>query len=151
MPIYDLTGFPKKTQEQLSFSEEKVTCELPVHKESDSKEKSTLLSSFIARLFFFVLLLLDLLWGIYCLFLLIIGSIGSLLTIHRVAFFTRLQKKGGLSLRRSLVCALALLVALFSPAFGIMIACTYFLMYDKGGIEEVIPAALQEQFREFFN
>jgi hypothetical protein len=31
-----------------------------------------------------------------------------------------------------------------------MIACTYFVMYDKEGIEEVVPASLQEQFKEFF-
>jgi len=30
-----------------------------------------------------------------------------------------------------------------------MIACTYFMMYDKKGIQEVVPRSLQEQFQEF--
>ncbi|MBI3236532.1 MAG: hypothetical protein HYZ48_02320 [Chlamydiales bacterium] len=55
-----------------------------------------------------------------------------------------------LTVKRSLVCGLSLFITLFSPAFGIMIACTYFLMYDKTGIEEVVPASLQSQFKEFF-
>jgi hypothetical protein len=54
------------------------------------------------------------------------------------------------SIKRSFVCALALLVALFSPAFGIMIACTYFLMYDKAGMEEVVPSSIQSQFKDMF-
>ena len=53
-------------------------------------------------------------------------------------------------MRRALVCGLSLLIAICSPAFGIMVACTYFLMYDKEGIEEVVPASLQDQFTSFF-
>jgi hypothetical protein len=45
---------------------------------------------------------------------------------------------------------LALLIALLSTGFGIMIACTYFVMYDKEGIDEVVPSSLREHFKEFF-
>ena len=41
-------------------------------------------------------------------------------------------------------------VAIFSPSLGIMFSCTYFLMYDKAGIDEIVPSALQDQFKGFF-
>ena len=59
------------------------------------------------------------------------------------------MKKQWIALRRAAVCGVALTVTLFSPALGIMIACTYFLMYDKTGIQEVVPTSLQQQFEEF--
>jgi hypothetical protein len=73
-----------------------------------------------------------------------------MLTAGRVGYFNSLGGKAWVSLRRSLVCGVSLFIALFNPAFGIMIACTYFLMYDKSGIEEVVPSSLQSQFKEFF-
>ena len=63
----------------------------------------------------------------------------------------RMLAKAALNMRRSIVCSLALFVGLFSPPFGIMVACTYFLMYDKAGMEEVVPAPLQAQFKDIFN
>jgi len=32
-----------------------------------------------------------------------------------------------------------------------MVACTYFLMYDKKGIDEVVPGPIRAQFKELFN
>jgi sterol desaturase/sphingolipid hydroxylase (fatty acid hydroxylase superfamily) len=151
MPIYDMTGVPKNPHEEhSSFSEEKIIHEPPFRADESAKGKSSLLSSFLARLFFAALLLLDVLWASYSLILFILGLVGRILTFNRVARFSRWQNKRWLAFKRSLVCGLALLAAIFNPAFGIMIACTYFLMYDKNGIEEVIPASLQDQFREFF-
>jgi len=80
-----------------------------------------------------------------------LASLGAMLSFGRIPFFLKLQSKCWLAIKRSFVCALALMTAVFSPAFGIMIACTYFLMYDKTGIEEIVPESLQDQFREFFN
>jgi len=54
-----------------------------------------------------------------------------------------------LNLKRAGICGVALVIALFSPSLGIMIACTYFLMYDKAGIQEVVPTSLQDQFKDF--
>jgi hypothetical protein len=54
-----------------------------------------------------------------------------------------------LSFKRSLVCAIALFVAIFAPALGIMFSCMYFLMYDKSGVDEVVPASLRDQFKDF--
>ncbi len=113
--------------------------------ESSDKEGKTssweiFFSSLCARLFFSLLIAFDTLWFAY-----ILCKIAIYLILH-VCFLSRslvLQQKlvvGWISLKRSIICALALVVALFSPAFGIMIGCTYFLMYDKKGIEEVVPS-----------
>lgn len=116
-----------------------------------SVQKSSGFSSLAARVFFFLLLLGDILWFCYALILLTFAMIGSLLTLSRMKLFVELRTNAILTLKRSLVCGISLMVALFSPAFGIMIACTYFLMYDRGGIEEVVPSSLQNQFKDFLN
>jgi hypothetical protein len=55
-----------------------------------------------------------------------------------------------LSLKRALVCGLSLFISLFSTGLGVMIACTYFVMYDKEGIEKCVPSSLQNHFQDFF-
>ena len=42
------------------------------------------------------------------------------------------------------ILGFSLIVAIVSPALGTMFACTYFLMYDKKGIDEVVPSILQD-------
>ena len=129
MPIYDISGLQKNPREEApSFS-------------GEAKEKSHFISSLLSRLFFSALLLFDIAWCAYAVFLFIVSTLFCM---------RRLRNKAYLSLKRSLACGLALIAAIFSPAFGIMIACTYFLMYDKNGIEEIVPASLQDQFRDFF-
>lgn len=152
MPIYDITEVTKCSREEnTSFSEEKIDAGMGSHRANVTKEKSSLFASILSRLFFLALFLIDLGWGTYSLILLILGSVGKCLTLGRVVRFAKWQTKGWVSLKRALVCSLALVAAICNPAFGIMIACTYFLMYDRNGIEEVIPASLQDQFRDFFN
>jgi len=129
--------------EKESISCEEVENDIPVQK------KSTFFSSLSARVFFFLLLIADLLWLGYAVILLILSSLGTLVTCSKIKAVIDVKARAFLTLKRSLVCSISLLVALFSPAFGIMIACTYFLMYDRGGIEEVVPSSLQNQFREF--
>ena len=114
------------------------------------RAKSSFFSSFAARLFFFLLLLGDLLWLAYGLILFIFSTMGILITRGKSTLCIELRDNALLTLKRGLVCAISLLVALFSPTFGILIACTYFLMYDPTGIEEIVPSSLQAQFKEFF-
>lgn len=113
-------------------------------------DKGRLFSAMTARLLFVVLLIADLVWTTYALVRFLFALIGGAVTAGRVPYFTKLREKAWVSLRRALVCAVSLFIATFHPAFGIMIACTYFLMYDKSGIEEVVPSSLQSQFKEFF-
>ena len=130
-----------------AFLEEEASQELP----KDSEGKSTLFSSFAARLLFLMLLFADLIWGVYTAALFGLVFVFNCLTLFHFAAMRRFQMRRYLSLKRSLVCAVALGVALFSPALGTMFACTYFLMYDKRGVEEFVPGMFREQFREFFN
>lgn len=113
-------------------------------------KKDRFFSSLTARTLFFFLLLADLLWGCYALSLLILGTVFAFLTFFKVPMFRKVVRKQWIALKRSSVCALSLFISLFSPALGIMIACTYFLMYDKTGIQEVVPTSLQDQFQDFF-
>jgi hypothetical protein len=143
MPIYD---FPKKENERVPYIEEQVA---PATEVTGSTPRDQIFSATAARLFFLLLLAADILWAAYSLTLLAISLAGYALTGGKVERFKSLCEKSWISLRRSLVCGVSLLIALFHPAFGIMIACTYFLMYDKTGIDEVIPTSLQSQFKEF--
>ena len=112
---------------------------------------SRFFSSCVSRLSFVLLMVVNIGWFALTLTLLIFSLIGTLLTGGRLSFFYRLRKKSQLNLRRSLACALGLLIGCISPSFGIMVACTYFLMYDKKGIDEVIPGPIRAQFKELFN
>lgn len=112
--------------------------------------RDRIFSTVTARMLFFLLLLADILWGIYVLFLFLMLSIAALVTCLRVRAFKQVAAFYWLSIKRAAVCAVSLFLALFSPGFGIMIACTYFLMYDKEGLEEVVPTSLQSQFQDFF-
>lgn len=111
--------------------------------------KSGLFSSVAARLFFFALLIGDLLWGCFSLAKIVIFATVNVLTLRKIGFIDRISKKSWLNLKRSSVCGISLIIAIFSPPLGLMIACTYFLMYDKMGIQEVVPGSLQDQFQEF--
>ncbi len=112
--------------------------------------KDRFFSSLTARLLFLLLLVADIFWGIYAFLLFLMLSVAALITFCRVSCFKEVACTYWLTVKRAGVCSVALFLALFSPSFGIMIACTYFLMYDKSGLEEVVPASLQTQFKEFF-
>jgi len=116
----------------------------------DPETKSRFFSSVAARLFFFMLLIADLAWSVYAIALFGVSCILNLLTGFRLSALRRFHRRRYLNVKRSLICAISLVVSLFSPALGTMFACTYFLMYDKKGVEEVVPSVLQDQFREFF-
>ncbi len=114
------------------------------------ENKSRFFSSFAARLFFFMLLIADLFWGVYATVLFVFSLTLNLIFLFRCSFLRRFYSRRYLAMKRVFVCAIALFVALFCPALGTMFACSYFLMYDKKGVEEVVPSVLQDQFREFF-
>ena len=127
MPIYEI--FAPKEPEEMPPPE---------------SVKDRFFSSLTARMLFFFLLMGNFVWAIWTLV-----KICLLLPLCFLPFSRRGLAKAWLSLKRAGVCGISLTVALFSPALGIMIACTYFLMYDKSGIQEVVPRSLQDQFQEF--
>lgn len=157
MAIYDIFEFERSEIEKEKCSPQLLTEEAVGEEEPQAAVHQTQLSrrdrffsSLTARLFFFLLLLADLLWFCYAVGVLVLCSAAMAVTFFKVSFLYDLYQRMWLTLKRSLVCGVSLFLTLFSPAFGIMIACTYFLMYDKTGIEEVVPASLQSQFKEFF-
>lgn len=113
------------------------------------KEKGRFFSALAARVFFFLLLVADLVWSLYAISMVLIKSTLYFLTFLRLESMKEGIKFSWLSFKRSLVCAIALFVAMFAPALGIMFSCMYFLMYDKEGVNEVVPASLREQFKDF--
>lgn len=157
MAIYD---FPDAEKRELKASampqrrhfEEDLSAVAPEIGEAQpttSDVRSQIFSAVVARLLFLLLFTADLIWVCYSFLVFLFSSVGYAVTRGRMDYFKNLFGRAWITLRRSIVCGVSLMVALFSPAFGIMIACTYFLMYDKSGIEEVIPASLQSQFKEF--
>ncbi|SRR5581483_2020273 len=157
MAIYDFPDAEKRDLEASSMPlrrqhEEEQSAALSEINETPTSKNDTrshIFSAVVARLLFLLLLAADFIWICYSFFVFLFSSIGYAATRGKVDYFKNIFDKSWITLRRSIVCGVSLMVALFSPAFGIMIACTYFLMYDKSGIEEVIPASLQSQFKEF--
>lgn len=125
---------------------------MPIYEMFASKEEAPLpekprdrfFSSLTARLLFLVLVVADVAWIVWTLCKLVVCLFVCFLPLGRGGL-----GRGWLALRRGFVCLVSLVVALFSPPLGIMVACTYFLMYDKSGIREVVPRSLQDQFQEF--
>jgi len=150
MAIYDISEVTKlESTEEISSHEESLENPEALMDEP-LKKKDRIFSAILARLFFVLLFLGNCLWIVYALLLFTVSGVGILLSCGKVKIFSKLNATACLTIKRAMVCGLSLFIALFNPAFGIMVACTYFLMYDKSGIEEVIPSSLQSQFSEFF-
>lgn len=138
MPIYDIFE-TKENEEQAQIPPQPIPC----------SRKDRIFSTLTARLLFFLLFIADLIWAVYSVVFFVFSFVMSLATFFKFERSCKQMKKHWIALKRSAVCGVALAVSLFSPALGIMIACTYFLMYDKTGIQEVVPTSLQQQFEEF--
>lgn len=157
MTIYNIYDYSEKSSSKLNSKEARKTMEKVElaeakvgFQEEKASKKDRFFSSLAARFFFLLLLVADVFWGVYVILSLALITTLHLITLRKFSLLQRLLLKFFLSFKRFLVCGLSLFVALFTPALGIMFACTYFLMYDKEGIEEVVPSSLQSQFKEFF-
>lgn len=113
-----------------------------------SSKKDRFLSAFFARMFFLCLLSADLLWGAVSIALLTVKLSLSMLTAFKFKWLNKSLAKTLLAVKRSIVCSIALTIAIISPALGIMFSCMYFLMYDKKGVEEIVPSSLKSHFKE---
>jgi len=150
MAIYDISEHvDKKTKEERNAVD--LSSHISNLGENKKISETHIFSSIAARLFFLMLFIADVAWGLFTFSILVFAFLGNIMT---GCAFSRIKKYCfhlWLNLRRSCVCGISLVVALFSPALGTMFACTYFLMYDKKGIEEVVPSILQDQFKEFLH
>jgi hypothetical protein len=113
-----------------------------------SSKKDAILSAFFARMFFFCLLLADICWAIFSICLFSLKLAVNLITAFKVQRLTKSLGKTFLAVKRSIICFIALSIAIISPALGIMFSCMYFLMYDKNGVEEIVPSSLKGHFKE---
>lgn len=148
MAIYEIFEGKKGEEEELTQGELFDSVEGMSEEEPSLRDK--ILSTVFARLFFLFLLLADLVWGAYIIAMFSLTTCLRVLTANRNSKIAQLQARYYLSLKRFVICGISLIVALCSPALGVMFACTYFLMYDKAGIEEIVPGILRAQFKEFF-
>jgi hypothetical protein len=106
-------------------------------------------SSMTARILFFLLLVGDVAWAAWILTKMALFIPLFVVTLGKSERIKQALCRGFTAIKRAGVCGISLVIALFSPALGIMVACTYFLMYDKSGIQEVVPRSLQDQFQDF--
>ncbi|MCH9620886.1 MAG: hypothetical protein S4CHLAM20_02940 [Chlamydiia bacterium] len=113
-----------------------------------SSKKDAFLSAFFARMFFLCLLIVDTLWGALSITMFSLKLSLNVITFFKSKKLRKSLKKSILALRRSLVCFIALFIAIISPALGIMFSCMYFLMYDKNGVDEIVPSSLKGHFKE---
>lgn len=153
MTIYNIFDYAETTNQfegnesSNPFSKEKSTKHDNYIKNPSSK-KDLFLSAFFARMFFLCLLFVDILWGILSIALLIVKLTLNLLTVFKIKRLTKSLKKTFLAVKRSIICCIALVIAIISPALGIMFSCMYFLMYDKNGVDEIVPSSLKGHFKE---
>lgn len=153
MAIYNIFEKEEEFEEEAQHISELSQSFGEEHSQEEKKSfilKDHLFSTIAARLFFFLLMLLDILWGVFSFVRLILLTTLSLLAGFHSQILRKVLSRAYLNFKRSLVCAIALFVAIFCPALGVMFACSYFLMYDKEGIDEVVPSVLRSQFKEFF-
>lgn len=115
----------------------------------EKEATSSLFSKVSARLFFLMLLIADVFWGLSALAQIIVGSTLWLITAGKSKKVRQFVVKKAIAIRRAFCCLFALTMALFSPALGTMFACSYFLIFDKKGVEEIVPHVLQDQIKEF--
>ena len=116
---------------------------------SEEGEKGQIFSAIAARFFFLLLLAADVVWSLYSLTSTSVKFVLAALSAFQLPPLNRSLHRSWLGFKRSLVCGIALFVAIFAPALGIMFSCMYFLMYDKSGVEEVVPSSLRDQFKDF--
>ncbi len=152
MAVYDINEYRKQKNKELS-SEVRLDSKAFYSRFAHLKnkgQKQTIISLISTRLIFFFLWIVNLFWLVLALLAVGLFSLLQVMTCFQSkavqGYFNRSLKQ----LKRSGVCLIALLIALFNPALGIMFSCLYFMMYDKMGIDEIIPPSLKEQFKEFF-
>ncbi|MBS0626919.1 MAG: hypothetical protein JSS09_01770 [Verrucomicrobia bacterium] len=125
-----------------------------VNVSTDTKSSSFWRLAFVfigVRILSVVLLFLDVIWFGFLLLKIVLCSLLQVCYLGSSAAIQMRLIKSCILVRRSLVCALCLFVALFSPSFGITIGCVYFLMYDKQGVDEMVPTALKKQFGDMIS
>jgi hypothetical protein len=149
MTIYNIFDYAETTNEfedPSPYLKEKTSKDNYI--QAPSSKKDAFLSAFFARTFFLCLLIVDTLWAGLSLVMTCVKLCLNVFTLFKSKRLVKSLKKSLLALRRSFVCFIALFIAIISPALGIMFSCMYFLMYDKNGVDEIVPSSLKGHFKE---
>lgn len=144
MAIYNIFDHVEKdqiTQNSSSIDREEIP-------KGEKHRLDRFLSAITARLFFIFLFLADMLWGIYALAMFSFFLLLNTITLYRSKMLLSKLQSAFLSIKRFIICAFSLIIAIFSPSLGILFSCMYFMLYDRKGIEEVVPSSLREQFED---
>ncbi|MGL4347989.1 MAG: hypothetical protein ACRCSV_00820 [Chlamydiales bacterium] len=144
MAIYNIFDHAEKdqmTQPSSSIEREEIPKE-------DRYRLDRFFSAVTARLFFIFLFFADILWGIYAIAMFSLFFVLNTITLFRSKILISKLKSSFLSIKRFIICAFSLMIAIFSPSLGILFSCMYFMLYDRKGIEEVVPSSLREQFED---
>ena len=148
MTIYNIFDYAETSND---FEDESAACfknKSENYIQDPSSKKDAFLSAFFARMFFLCLLIVDTLWGALSITLFSLKLSVNVLTLFRSKRLVKSLRKSFLAVKRAVVCFVALFIAIISPALGIMFSCMYFLMYDKNGVEEIVPSSLKGHFKE---
>lgn len=144
MAIYNIFDHVEKDQmTQTSSSNERE--EIP---QEERYRLDRFFSAITARLFFVFLFFADIVWGIYATTIFTFFLCLNIITVFRCKTLISKLKSSFLSIKRFIICAFSLIIAIFSPSLGILFSCMYFMLYDRKGIEEVVPSSLREQFED---
>lgn len=144
MAIYNIFDHVEKdqiTQNSSSIDREEVP-------KGQRHRLDRFLSAITARLFFIFLFFADMLWGVYALAMFGFFFLLNTVTLYRSKILISKLRSAFLSIKRFIICAFSLIIAIFSPSLGILFSCMYFMLYDRKGIEEVVPSSLREQFED---
>src|SRR5690349_16207366 len=103
MPIFDISSRIGLQENDREHNTERIQPMIPllseradeeISQELPLKEKSSWFSSLAARFLFFLLLVADLIWGMYALVLSLYAFLGIGLTLGRRSHFLQMKEKG---------------------------------------------------------
>jgi hypothetical protein len=150
MPIIDIEQYRKTFHGEADSCEANPDLMNSFESVRSQVKSNSSLTAITTRFFFILLLLLTLLWLAVAVSFYVATSVLHHITFRSSSIGHRFYEKSLVNMKRAAVCLIALLVALFSPALGIMFSCLYFMVYDQLGIDEIIPTSVKNQFKEFF-
>jgi len=150
MPIIDIEQYRKTYRDEAGPHEANPDFMNSFESVRSHIKSNSSITAITSRFFFILLLMLTLIWMTVALCLYGVASLFHHMTFRSSSIGKRFYEKALVNVKRAAVCMIALIVALFNPALGIMFSCLYFMVYDKLGIDEIIPTSVKDQFKEFF-
>ena len=154
MAIHKLYNHDRDPEEHDCINPDEIIIEEEKEEEvsgADMVQETVRNLPFFCRLFFLFGSLLLLGWSIYLTAIVIVLFILNILTLFRVAVLNETFFFGLRKAKLSLIGTLGLFVAIFSPAVGFAIFCTYLIFGDDALKNGILPTAFHKFFRNMFD